>query len=109
MDIQSTTAYSPTPGPSITDLAQQHGVSRESLLAFVRSKIQQAQQADGEPGLDDATLERMISQTIDRGHGHPDADPAPSEAQDPAAAGYGSNARSAPTRPTGTSSISVLA
>src|SRR5689334_15392786 len=75
VDIQSATAYAssgaPIAGPSITDLAQQHGVSRESLLAFVRSKIQQARQAEGEAPLDDATLERVISQTLDQDHGEP--------------------------------------
>ena len=41
VDIQSATAYAssgaPVAGPSITDLAQQHGVSRESLHAFIDS------------------------------------------------------------------------
>jgi len=56
-----------TPGASITALAQQHGVSRESLVEFVQAKIQQARQESGQPPLDQGTLDQMIGHTLDQG------------------------------------------
>ena len=83
-----------TPSDSISELAQQHGVSRESLLEFVRSKVDQARQDSGEPPLDHETLDQALTQTLDDARG----------------AGYTSNARSVPER-AGVSggTISILA
>jgi transposase-like protein len=86
VDIQPATRYAPhvasTPGDSIGELAQQHGVSRESLLEFVRSKVDHARQDSGEPPLDHETLDQALTQTLDDARG----------------AGYTSNARSVPER-----------
>lgn len=69
MDIQTVGGYGPygasPQSDSLTELARQHGVSRESLLEFVRSKIQETQQASGQPAVDRDTLDRAISQTLD--------------------------------------------
>lgn len=54
------------PDASITKLAQQHGVSRDSLVEYVRSKIQQARQVSGQPPLDQATLDQIIDHALDR-------------------------------------------
>jgi hypothetical protein len=73
-------------------LAQQHGVSRESLLEFVRSKIEQTREDSGEPPVDHETLDRALTQTLHDARG----------------AGYTSNARSVPQRtgaPGGTISV----
>ena len=102
MDIQPASGYAPNvpaPGESITELAQQHGVSRESLLEFVRAKIQQSREDNGEPRLDDATLDWVLSQSPDEG--------AVGDAGEPA--GYTSNARSAPKRSGVSGTISVFA
>lgn len=118
MDIQPASGYAPhvaapggsTPGESITDLAQQHGVSRESLLEFVRSKIQQTRQDNGEPPLDQATLDHVLSQSLGDGQpadGEGDGDGATAEAGGPA--GYTSSARSVPERTGVSGSISVFA
>jgi transposase-like protein len=96
VDIQPASGYAPhvaAPGDSITELAQQHGVSRESLLEFVRSKIQQARDDNGEPPLDHETLDRALTQTLDDARG----------------AGYTSNARTVPQRAGVSGSISVFA
>jgi hypothetical protein len=116
VDIQSVSGYAPqvaapagpTPGDPIAELAQQHGVTRESLLEFVRSKIQETRTANGEAPLDSATLDRAIGHALDQG-GQP-ADGAASRADaDPLPTGYTSTARSVPERPVGVGSISVFA
>lgn len=86
--MQPVTGYASRAGDSITALAEQHGVSRESLLEFVRSKVQQTQQ-DGEPA--------------------PGDDAAASTADESSPLGYTSSARSVPARPASSPSISVLA
>jgi hypothetical protein len=97
VEIQPAGGYAPhiasTPNDSITELAQQHGVSRESLLEFVRSKIDQNRADTGEPPVDHETLEGALTQTLDDARG----------------AGYTSNARSVPERPAVTGTISVFA
>ena len=61
-------------GQSITDLAQQKGVSRDSLVQSVESQIQQNRQANGQDPLDQTTLDRMVNRAFDRhrtgGHHH---------------------------------------
>jgi hypothetical protein len=98
-----------TPRASITDLAQQHGVSRESLVEFVQAKIQQARQESGQPPLDQGTLDQMIGHTLDHGgqtawnvDGSADADPPP-------AGGYTSNAQQPASRARAAGRISILA
>jgi len=97
VDIQPASGYAPpvvsTPSDSITELAQQHGVSRESLLEFVRSKIDQAREDSDEPPVDHETLDRALTQTLDDARG----------------AGYTSSARSVPERARVSGTISVLA
>ena len=82
-----------TPSDSIAELAQQHGVSRESLLEFMRSKIDQNREDTGEPPVDHETLDRAPTQTLDDARG----------------AGYTSNARSVPQRAGVPGTISILA
>ncbi len=96
-----------TPGASITDLAQQHGVSRESLVALVQSKIQQSRQASGQAPLDQTTLDQLIDHALDpdRGQGATDE----SQAEGPASAGYTAGAQRTADRPRAAGSISILA
>jgi hypothetical protein len=96
-------------GASISHLAQQHGVSRESLVEFVHAKVQQARQESGQPPLDQATLEEMIGHTLDQGgQAVSDADGS-AGAETSRAGGYTSNAQPAVggTNPAGR--ISILA
>ena len=117
MDIQSVSGYAPhlaspggsTPGDSITELAQQHGVTRESLLEFVRSKIQDTRTANGERPLDPATLDRAIGHALDNGREQPAHGAADQAGAEPVPAGYTSMARSVPARPALAGSISVFA
>lgn len=57
-------------GLSITDLAQQQGVSRASLVKSVESQIQQNRQASGQPPLDQSTLDRMVNRAFDHHRRH---------------------------------------
>jgi hypothetical protein len=60
-------------GSSITDLAQQQGVSRDDLVKSVESQIQQRRQADGQQPLDQTALDHMVNRAFDRhrgGHHH---------------------------------------
>jgi len=98
-----------TPGASITELAQQHGVSRESLVEFVQAKIQQARQESGQPPLDQGTLEAMIGHTLDRGgQTAGDADGS-ADAETPTAGGYTSGAQRAAGGAGTAGRISILA
>jgi hypothetical protein len=117
VDIQPVSGYAPdvaapsapAPGDSITNLAQQHGVTRESLLEFVRSKIQETRTANGEAPLDLTTLDRAIGHALDHGQQQPaDGDVAGAGAE-PVPAGYTKTARSVLERPAGVGSISVFA
>jgi hypothetical protein len=119
VDIQSVSGYAPNvaapsapaPGDAITNLAQQHGVTRESLLEFVRSKIQETRTANGEAPLDQATLDRAIGHALDHGQQQPaDGDVAGAGAgSELVPVGYTSTARSVPERPAGVGSVSVFA
>jgi hypothetical protein len=97
-----------TPGASITELAQQHGVSRESLAQFVQSKIQQTRAANGQPPLDQSTLDELVDHALDhnRGRSAGTDDPA-SEAPGPA--GYTAAAQRTIGRPGTSGRISILA
>ncbi len=116
MDIQSVGGYTPqliaagsaTPGASITDLAQQHGVSRESLVEFVQSKIQQSRQANGQSPLDQTTLDQLIDHALDQDR-QQGAGADESQADGPASAGYTASAQRTADRPRVTGSISILA
>jgi hypothetical protein len=107
--MQPISGYASTAGDSITALAEQHGVSRESLLEFVRAKVQQTQQDGEQTRLDRATLERAISQTLDHAPQPPADDPAASPGDESVPIGYTSNARSVPARPAAAPGISVFA
>jgi len=116
MDIQPVSGLTPnvaapggaTPDASITKLAQPHGVSRESLIEFVQSKIQQARQDGGQPPLDQAALDQLVDHALDRNSGQ-SAGRDQSGTDEPASASYTSAAQ--PTASTGGKSgtISMLA
>jgi hypothetical protein len=98
-----------TSSASISDLAQQHGVSRESLVEFVQAKVQQARQESGQPPLDQATLEEMIGHTLDQGgQTASDADGSAGAETSPAG-GYTSNAQPAVGETHTAGRISILA
>jgi len=98
-----------TPGASITELAQQHGVSRESLVEFVQAKIQQARQDNGQAPLDQSTLEEMIGHTLDQdGQTAGNADD-PTGARSPGVGGYTSSAQRATGGARAAGRISILA
>ena len=97
-----------TPDASITQLAQQHGVSRESLVGFVQSKLQQARQDSGQPPLDQATLDQIIDHALDRDRSRPDAG-GESAPEPTASAGYTASAQQTARRPGASGSISILA
>jgi len=110
--IQSVSGYSPPvtsqPGDSITELARQHGVSRESLLELVQTKIQQAREANGQPPLDQATLDQVLDHKLDGGGSQTDDEG--EAASDPVGApAYTANAQLTADRPRVTGSISILA
>jgi transposase-like protein len=116
VDIQSVGGYTPqlvaaggaTSGASITQLAQQHGVSRESLVELVQSKIQQTREANGHPPLDQTTLDQIIDHALDQNHGQ-GAGTDESQAEGPAPAGYTASALRTADRPSATGRISILA
>jgi len=117
VDIQPMSGLTPnavasggaTSGASITELAQQHGVSRDSLVEFVQAKIQQARQASGEPPLDQATLDQMVGHTLDHGpHKSSNADGS-IDPEMPPAGGYTSNAQPASGAAGTSTRISILA
>jgi hypothetical protein len=99
---------SATSGASIAELAQQHGVSRESLAQFVQSKIQQTRAANGQPPLDQSTLEELVDHALDhnRGKSAGTAEPA---AQAPGSPGYTATAQRTVGRAGSSGSISILA
>jgi hypothetical protein len=114
VEIQPTSGLAPqiaaagggAPSASITDLAQQHGVSRESLVQYVQTKIQQTREANGQPPLEQSTLDQLVDHALDPEHGQGgDA----SSAEEPAAGGYTATAQRASERPLATGSISILA
>jgi hypothetical protein len=53
-------------GQSITTLADQQGVSRDSLMRSVRDQVHNAAQAGGQAAPDPAAVDRMINRAFDR-------------------------------------------
>jgi transposase-like protein len=99
---------SATPGASISELAQQHGVSRESLVQFVQSKIQQTREANGEPPLDQSALDDLVDHALDHNRGRgTGADGSASD--EPTSAGYTATAQRAAARAGASRAISILA
>ncbi len=97
-----------TSGASITELAQQHGVSRDSLVEFVQSKIQQSRQANGQPPLDQSTLDQLTDHALEQER-QQSAGADESQAEEPASAAYTASAQRTADRPRATGSISILA
>ncbi|HUA04838.1 MAG TPA: hypothetical protein VMB27_13115 [Solirubrobacteraceae bacterium] len=93
-----------TPGASITELAQQHGVSRESLVQFVQTKIQQTREANGQAPLDQSTLDQLVDHALERDGGHGGA-----AAEGGAAGSYTASAQRTPDRAAAPGHISILA
>jgi hypothetical protein len=98
-------------GQSLAGLAEQQGVSRESIGAFIGTQIQRARMYSGQLPLDDGALERTVDRALDRGRTQDPATPAPPPQTFEAAATatYASNARSLPTATPAGGSISLLA
>jgi hypothetical protein len=90
---------------SLTDIAQHHDVPPESLAALVRARVQQARVANGEPPVDQATLDRVLDASLD----HASVGDSASEAEEPPSPAYTSRATVAPLRPTGSAGISIYA
>jgi hypothetical protein len=88
---------------SLTDIAQQHDVPRESLAALVRARVQQTREANGEPPIDQVALDRVL-----HGDDTSAGDPASDSAEAPPPA-YTSSARVAPARQLSSGSISIYA
>jgi hypothetical protein len=100
-------------GQSIAGLAQQQGVSRESIGSFIGAQIQRARLYSGQPALDDEALSRTVDRALDRGRRQDPSTPAPAAVpasyEAVATAAYASNARPlpAPAAPAG-GSVSLL-
>ena len=97
-----------TPGASITELAQQHGVSRESLVQLVQTKIQQSREANGEPPLDQSTLDQLVDHAMDHNRGQ-SAGTDGSATEEPASGSYTATAQRTAGRAGAPGSISILA
>ncbi|HTP21239.1 MAG TPA: hypothetical protein VMJ65_16670 [Solirubrobacteraceae bacterium] len=93
-------------GATITELAQQHGVSRDSLVEYVQRKIQRTREANGQSPLDQSTLDQLVDHALDHDHGAGSVTPATEE---PASAGYNATAQRTADRPRATGSISIFA
>ena len=98
-------------GQSLAGLAQQHGVSRESIGTFIGAQIQRARLYSGQPSLDDDALSRTVDRALDRGRAQGAATPTPAPPpsfEAAATATYAHNARSlSPPTPAG-GTISLL-
>ena len=98
-------------GQSIASLAEQRGVSRESIGTFIGAQIQRARMYSGQLPLDQDALDRTVDRALDRGR-RPDAataTPAPPPSFEAAAtATYASNARSLPPAAPVRGTISLL-
>ncbi len=99
-------------GQSIASLAEQQGVSRESIGTYIGTQIQRARLYSGQPALDDAGVERLVNRALDRGRTTQDAGTStpPASFEAAATASYASNARPLPpsTTPAG-GTVSLLA
>jgi hypothetical protein len=98
-------------GQSLAAVAEQQGVSRESIGGFIGTQIQRARMYSGQLPLEDGALERAVDRALDRGR-KPDAGtpalPAPQSYEAAATATYASNARPLPTDEPPGSTISLL-
>jgi hypothetical protein len=97
-------------GESLAGLAEQHGVSRESIGTFIGAQIQRARMYSGQLPLDEDALARTVDRALDRGR-RPDngsPDPAPQTLEAAATATYASNARPLPSDGPPGSTISLL-
>jgi hypothetical protein len=97
-----------TPAASITELAQQHGVSRESLVQLVQTKIQQSREANGQPPLDQSTLDQLVDHAMDHNRGQR-AGTDGSATEEPASGSYTATAQRSAGRAGAPGSISILA
>ena len=97
-------------GQSLAALAEQQGVSRESIGSYVGTQIQRARLYSGQPSLDDEALGRMVDRALDRGRKQDDAAPAspPQSYEAVATATYASNARPLPADAPVGGTISLL-
>jgi hypothetical protein len=97
-------------GQSLAGLAEQQGVSRESIGTFVGAQIQRARMYSGQLPLDDDALTRTVDRALDRGRRPETGTPAPPPQSYEAAATatYASNARPLPTDGPAGSTISLL-
>jgi hypothetical protein len=98
-------------GESLAGLAEQQGVSRESIGTFIGAQMQRARMYSGQLPLDDDALARMVDRALDRGR-QPDAGTPPAPAAQTyeavATATYASNARPLPTDDPPGGTISLL-
>ena len=96
-------------GQSLAGLAEQQGVTRESLGTFIGAQIQRARLYSGQPSLDDAGLERLVNRALDRGRPQDAGTPtAPQTFEAVATATYASNARPLPADGPAGGKISLL-
>jgi hypothetical protein len=96
-------------GESIASLGEHKGVARESLAQFIQGQIQRARTTNGQPPLDQTTLDRMVDRALDRGRRPADAEAGGSGAEEAAPGTYSSNARATSAGlPTG-GTVSLLA
>ena len=96
-------------GERITDLAQQHGVSRESLVQIVQAKIRQAREGSGQPPLDQTTLDQITDRAFERGRGQHDGTADAGATEPASAAGYTASAQRVAGRTGVSGTISILA
>jgi hypothetical protein len=98
-------------GQSLAAVAEQQGVSRESIAGFIGTQIQRARMYSGHLPLEDGALERTVDRALDRGRKQDDGTPAlpPQSYEAVATATYASNARPLPAEATAAgSTISLL-
>ncbi len=96
-------------GESITDVAQQHGVSRASLVEIVQAKIQQARESSGQPPLDQTTLDQITDHAFERGGGQHDGTADAVGAEPASAGGYTASAQRVAGRTGVSGTISIFA
>jgi len=76
------------------------GSSAESLLELVRSKVQEARESQGQPPLDQATLDQAIGHALGHAAGEANGEEPAAAEDEPRLASYTSAARSVPVRAT---------
>ncbi|MBV8258534.1 MAG: hypothetical protein JO073_12020 [Actinobacteria bacterium] len=71
-------------GQSISDLAQQKGVSRDSIVQYIEQQVQQQRAADGQSPVPQDALDQVVNRAVDRhrgAHRHHHAAPPPDPTQ----------------------------